>query len=113
VLLDYRLAKLGIQPETIKGYDHEEFTHMAVAVDVLSGAADCGVGIHAAAKALDLDFVPLEKEQYDLIIPSSLIESPQMALLLETIRSQEFKDRVTALGGYDPSKSGEFWREIS
>ena len=112
VLFDYRLAKLGIKSEGIKGYDHEEFTHMAVAVDILSGAADCGVGIHAAAKALDLDFIPLEKEQYDLIIPSSFIESPRMALLLETIRSQEFKDRVTALGGYDPSKSGEFWKEI-
>jgi molybdopterin molybdotransferase/putative molybdopterin biosynthesis protein len=113
VLFDYRLGKLGIEPESIKGYDHEEFTHMAVAVDVLSGAADCGVGICAAARALDLDFIPLEKEQYDLIIPSSLIESAQMRLLLETIRSQEFKDRVTALGGYDPSRSGEFWREMS
>jgi molybdenum cofactor synthesis domain-containing protein len=113
VLFDYRLGKLGIKSEFIKGYDHEEFTHMAVAVDVLSGAADCGVGIYAAARALDLDFIPLEKEQYDLIIPSSLIESPQMKLLLETIRSQEFKGRVTALGGYDPTKSGEFWREVT
>lgn len=113
VLLDFRLGKLSIRPESIKGYDHEEFTHMAVAVDVLSGAADCGVGIYAAARALDLDFIPLEKEQYDLIIPSSMIENPQMGLLLETIRSQEFKGRVMALGGYDPSKSGEFWREVS
>jgi len=113
VLFDFRLGKLSIRPESIKGYDHEEFTHMAVAVDVLSGAADCGVGIYAAARALDLDFIPLEKEQYDLIIPSSMIENPQMGLLLETIRSQEFKDRVMALGGYDPSKSGEFWREVS
>jgi len=113
VLLDYRLAKLVIEPEAIKGYDHEEFTHMAVAVDVLSRAADCGVGIYAAAKALDLDFIPLEQEQYDLIIPSSLVETPQIALLLRTIRLQEFKDRVTALGGYDPSKSGEFWREVT
>jgi putative molybdopterin biosynthesis protein len=112
VLFDYRLGKLGIKPESIKGYDHEEFTHMAVAVDVLSGAADCGVGIYAAARALDLDFIPLEKEQYDLIIPSSMIETPQMKLLLETIRSQEFKDRVTALGGYDPTRSGEFWKEV-
>jgi molybdenum cofactor synthesis domain-containing protein len=112
VLFDYRLGKLGIGPESIKGYDHEEFTHMAVAVDVLSGAADCGVGICAAARALGLDFIPLEKEQYDLIIPSSLIESPQIRLLLETIRSQEFKDRVIALGGYDPSRSGEFWVEL-
>jgi putative molybdopterin biosynthesis protein len=112
VLFDYRLGILGIKPEAIKGYDHEEFTHMAVAVDVLSGAADCGVGIYAAARALDLDFIPLEKEQYDLIIPSSLVESPQVKLLLETIRSQEFKARVTALGGYDPAKSGEFWKEV-
>jgi len=85
---------------------------MSVAVDVLSGAADCGVGIYAAARALDLDFIPLEKEQYDLIIPSSLIESPRMGLLLETIRSKGFKDRVMALGGYDPSRSGEFWKEV-
>ena len=113
VLFDYRLGKLGIQAESIKGYDHEEFTHMAVAVDVLSGAADCGVGIYAAARALDLNFIPLEKEQYDLIVPSFMIESPRMRLLLETIRSKEFKDRVSALGGYDPSRSGEFWREVS
>jgi putative molybdopterin biosynthesis protein len=113
VLFDYRLGKLGIKPESIRGYDHEEFTHMAVAVDVLSGAADCGVGIYAAARALDLDFIPLEKEQYDLIIPSSLVESPPIKLLLETIRSQEFKERVIALGGYDPAKSGEFWKEVS
>jgi putative molybdopterin biosynthesis protein len=112
VLFDYRLGKLGIRPESIRGYDHEEFTHMAVAVDVLSGAADCGVGIYAAARALDLDFIPLEKEQYDLIIPSSLVESPQVKLLLETIRSQEFKARVAALGGYDPQRSGELWQEI-
>jgi putative molybdopterin biosynthesis protein len=70
------------------------------------------VGIYAAAKALDLDFIPLEKEQYDLVIPSSLIESPQIKLLLETIRSQEFKKRVKALGGYDPTKCGELWREV-
>lgn len=113
VLFDYRLGQLGIKPEAIRGYDHEEFTHMAVAVDVLSGAADCGVGIYAAAKALDLDFIPLEKEHYDLIIPSSEVESPQIRLLLETIRSKEFKDRVAALGGYDPAKSGEFWKEVS
>jgi len=112
VLLDYLLGKQGLASESIKGYGHEEFTHMAIAVDVLSGAADCGVGIYAAARALDLDFIPLEKEQYDLIIPSSMVDSPKIGLLLETIRSKDFKDRVSALGGYDPSRSGEFWREV-
>jgi len=112
VLFDYKLAQLGIPAETISGYGHEEFTHMAVAVDVLSGAADCGVGIHAAAKALDLDFVPMEQEQYDLIFPSHVLDQRAIQLVLETIRSQEFKDRVAALGGYDPARSGELWTEI-
>ena len=112
VLLDYKLKQMGLEPSTIKGYDHEEFTHMAVAVDVLSEAADCGLGIMAAARALDLDFVPLEREQYDLIVPSSMLTNPHVQFVLETIRSEVFKARITALGGYDPAKSGELWQEI-
>jgi putative molybdopterin biosynthesis protein len=112
VLLDYKLEQSGIHPESIRGYYHEEFTHMAVAVDVLSGAADCGMGIFAAARALNLDFVPMEREQYDLIIPSSMLDDPNIKAVLETIRSTEFRERVIALGGYDPSRSGEFWTEV-
>jgi len=112
VLFDYNLGQLGIEPKAIKGYDHDEFTHMAVAVDVLSGAADCGMGIFAAARALDLDFVPMVREQYDLVIPSAMVELPNIKVVLDTIRSRHFRERVAALGGYDPSKSGELWREI-
>lgn len=112
VLLDYKLKQLGIKAEAIRGYDHDEFTHMAVAVDIVSGAADCGVGIYAAAKALNLDFIPMEREQYDLIFPSFVMEQAAIQMVLETIRSQEFKDRVIGLGGYDPAKSGELWMEI-
>ena len=112
VLFDYNLGQLGIEPKAIKGYDHDEFTHMAVAVDVLSGAADCGMGIFAAARALDLDFVPMVREQYDLVIPSAMVEQPNIKVVLDTIRSRHFRERVAALGGYDPSKSGELWREI-
>jgi putative molybdopterin biosynthesis protein len=85
---------------------------MAVAVDVLSGAADCGLGIFAAARALDLDFIPIEKEQYDLILPSSILDNTNIQAILETIASQSFRERVKALGGYDPSKSGQFWLEV-
>ncbi len=112
VLFDYKLDQLGISRESIHGYDHDEFTHMAVAVDVLSGAADCGMGIFAAARALDLDFIPIEREQYDLVIPSSMLELPGIQAVLETIRSENFKERVLALGGYDPAKSGKLWRQI-
>ncbi len=113
VLLDYRLQQSGINPDSIKGYNHVEFTHMAVAVDVLSGAADCGMGIFAAAKALDLGFAPMEREQYDLIIPSSMLDNLNIQVLLETIRSRHFRKRVEGLGGYDPSRSGQLWIELT
>ncbi len=112
VLFDYKLGQLGIEPESIKGYSHDEFTHMAVAVDVLSGAADCGMGIFAAAKALHLDFIPMEREQYDLIMPSALVNDPNIQVVFEIIKSKAFRERVTALGGYDASKSGQFWMEV-
>jgi putative molybdopterin biosynthesis protein len=112
ILLDYNLARSGIKPESIRGYDHEEFTHMSVAVDVLSGAADCGMAIYAAAKALDLDFFPMDREQYDLVIPTAFLDDPNMQAVLDTIRSREFRERVSALGGYDPSRSGELVMEI-
>lgn len=112
VLLDYQLRLAGMEPDSIRGYRHEEFTHMAVAVDVLSGAADCGMGIFAAAKALDLDFVPIIKEQYDLIMPSRMLDVPGVQLILKTIGSDSFRERVLALGGYDPSRSGRLWTEI-
>ena len=70
------------------------------------------MGIFAAAKALNLDFIPMEREQYDLILPSSVLELPSIGILLETVRSQGFRERVTALGGYDPSKSGDLWMEV-
>jgi len=112
VLLDYHLKQEGIPSDAIRGYDHEEYTHMAVAVDVLSGAADCGMGIYAAARALDLDFVPIAKEQYDMVIPAYLLEDAAIQAVLRTIRSDHFRERVRSLGGYDPSKSGELFIEM-
>ncbi|UCD86939.1 MAG: molybdopterin biosynthesis protein [Desulfobacterales bacterium] len=106
VLLDYKLMERGIKPESIRGYRQEEFTHMSVAVSVLSGAADTGLGIYAAAKALDLDFVPIITEQYDLVIPEAFLEDEKIKLMLEIIRSEPFKALVHQLGGYDTSKTG-------
>ena len=107
MLLDYRINQIGMPPEDINGYHHEEFTHMAVAVAVLSGTADAGLGIYAAAAALDLDFIPVVTEQYDLIIPAAHFESENIQLLLETVVSPEFKRRVEALGGYHTERTGE------
>ncbi len=107
ILLDYRLNQLGIDPAAVSGYTNEEFTHMAVAVAVLSGVADTGLGIYAAAKALDLDFIPVVTEQYDLIIPEVYYQWENIRMLLSVIRSDAFKRRVTDLGGYHTEKTGE------
>jgi putative molybdopterin biosynthesis protein len=107
ILLDYRIAQLGIDPATIKGYENDEFTHMSVAVAVLSGTADAGLGIYAAAKALDLDFIPVVTEQYDLVVPETHFESDNFQFLLSTIRSSGFKQQVVQLGGYSTEKTGE------
>ncbi len=107
MLLDHLLQEKQIEPKAIRGYEREEFTHMAVAVAVLSESVDAGVGIYSAARALDLSFVPLSMEQYDLVIPDSSFHDERVKALLEVIRSETFQRSVQELGGYDISKMGQ------
>jgi putative molybdopterin biosynthesis protein len=107
ILLDYRLQQMELDPSNIKGYQNEEFTHMSVAVAVLSQTADTGLGIYAAARALNLDFIPVVTEQYDLVIPQPFFESPGVQTLLEVVRSTEFRKQVETLGGYSTHKTGD------
>jgi putative molybdopterin biosynthesis protein len=107
VLLDYELKNLRLDPRTIRGYEREEFTHTAVAVAVASGLADVGLAVKSAAHALDLDFIPVGEEQYDLLFMRSFYESDDGVKLLGVIRAREFRQAVEALGGYDASRSGE------
>jgi putative molybdopterin biosynthesis protein len=112
VLLDFELRKLGVRPEQVRGYQREEYTHLAVAADVASGAADVGLGILASARALQLEFVPLFNEQYQLVIPREHYEAPILAPLLEIIRSPQFRAQVDALGGYDVNDMGRLiWEQ--
>jgi putative molybdopterin biosynthesis protein len=110
VLLDYQLRQLDLSAASIAGYEREEYTHLAVAALIASGAADTGLGILAAARALDLDFVPLFYEHYQLVIPRQHYDSPLLAPLLAILRSQAFAAEVNALGGYDVTNMGhEVW----
>jgi putative molybdopterin biosynthesis protein len=107
ILLDHLLKTLSLSPNQIRGYEKEEFTHMAVAASVSSGMVDSGMGILPAAKALDLDFIPVGTERYDLIIPCAYFKDERIQRLIETIRSAEFKEWVLQLRGYDVSGTGE------
>ncbi len=110
VLLDYELARLGVDPTDMNGYDREEYTHLAVAAAVASGTADAGLGIRAAARALQLDFVPLTHEPYELVIPVAHYESDLLAPLRTLLADEAFRAAVAALPGYDVSRMGEVRR---
>jgi len=109
VLFDYLLQKQGLTKEQILGYDREEFTHLAVAVAVASGAADVGLGIQSAAEALGLDYVLVGEERYDLAIPREFLEEPRMKAMIAVVQSKEFQEDVLALGGYDVRETGVFY----
>jgi len=113
VLLDYHLNRLGIAPEAIKGYNQEEFTHLAVAAAIASGRADCGLGIAAAAQALGLDFVPLFQEHYELVIPEEFYSDPLLTPLFAVLADERFRQAVAALPGYDIARMGNLVCEVS
>jgi putative molybdopterin biosynthesis protein len=106
VLLDYELAGAGIDPDAIAGYGREEPTHLAVAAAIASGRADCGMGVLAAARAFDLDFVPVTSEPYDLVLELESLDHPVLAPFWELLSSEEFRSAVEDLGGYDTAEMG-------
>jgi len=107
VLLDYELQRNDLDGDGIRGYDEDEYTHMAVAVAVLSGKVDVGLGIKSAAKALGLDFVPLVEERYDLLIPGELFDSPMIQAVLAVIDTPLFQETVEKMGGYSTRDTGK------
>ena len=106
VLLDYEMAQRGIAPQAVPGYERQEYTHLAVAAAVASGTADYGLGIRAAANALELGFVPLASERYDLVIPREYYEGELLRPLLDLLSDDDFRAAVAAMPGYDVRSMG-------
>ena len=106
VLLDIHLHQLGIQSKEIKGYERELDTHLAVGLSVAHGEADVALGIEAAARSCNIDFLPLFRERYDLVIPIANYRSDLLSPLLRAVVSDEFKAVVNKAGGYDTSQTG-------
>lgn len=107
VFLDYKLKEAGIAPSEVNGYDREAATHMAVAALVKNGGADAGMGIYSAAKAMDLDFIPVGEEEYDFATEKKNLELPKMQAFIEVLKSSGFKEKAMTIGGYELSMAGE------
>ena len=100
VLLDYKLKVLGIDKDSINGYDKEVATHMAVAASVKSPYADCGLGVKSAADSMDLDFIEVGIEEYDFAIETKNLNDDKVKKFIEIIKSKELHDKLEEIGGY-------------
>ena len=107
LLLDRELAAAGIRVNQVKGYRRIASSHLEVARWIAEGHVDVGMGVQSAARLLMLDFIPLQDERYDLVIPSAYLGShPSLSAFLETITSRAFRLEVEAMGGYDTRQTG-------
>ena len=107
IYLDYNLKKLNISPKNISGYEKEEFTHIGVAAIIAAGDADCGLGIYSAAKLMGLDFIALGNEEYDFAVPEEFLNLDMIKEFIRIIKTDEFKNELDKLGGYDYTGIGE------
>ena len=107
ILTDYLCKQETLDTASIYGYDREELTHTSVAAQIVSGSADAGMGIYSAAKLYDLDFIPICIEEYDLIIPDHAWNTPMIQEMIRTMKSDAFKEKILALGGYTVEAPGE------
>ncbi|MEA4821916.1 MAG: molybdopterin biosynthesis protein, partial [Erysipelotrichales bacterium] len=107
LLFDWLLSRGGIAPEAVYGYNREEYTHLNVAAAIAAGSADAGLGIDSAAKAYRLDFIPVGRERYDLLMRRSFLESEAGQVLLKTIRDEKYARQVESMGGYDMAERGK------
>lgn len=107
ILTDYLCKKENVDAAAIYGYEREELTHTSVAAQIATGSADAGMGIYSAASLYDLDFLPICIEEYDLIIPDWAWDTPMVQQMLATLKSDAFKEKLLAMGGYTVENPGE------
>lgn len=100
-MIDELLAAAKQRPESIAGYQHEEFTHEAVAAEVATGQADAGFGIEAAAARYDLGFVPLVSERYGFALTRDIADTPEGKNFLTRLNGNTFRQRVLSMPGYE------------
>lgn len=106
-LLDAFLAQQEIEPNNVKGYENEEWNHLATASQISRGSADVGFGIRSAAEQLGLDFIPVTQERFDLVFRWTNENESALKGLYELICSEQFKASISKIPGYNLDGLGE------
>lgn len=107
LLLDRELDAAGIKGESIDGYHQEVQKHVDVGLEIVRGAADAGPAIRHVAAILDLDFIPLRWERYDLLIAKDRFFDEGVQLFVGMLHEGYFIEAADAFYGYDLSLSGK------
>lgn len=106
-LLDELLRRAGIAPGCVRGYENCSAGHLAAALAVSRGEADCCVATRSAAKAFGLHFLPLAEERYDFVTLERYAELPALQKLFDLLNRATLRRRLELLAGYDTSHTGE------
>jgi len=106
VLLDYYLKRLRLSASKIKGYEKEAYTHFEVGLSILNGSANVGITSIAASKLLGLDFIPITRERFDMVLDQKTFFGKNVQAFIELLHSRDFREKVQRIGGYDPKESG-------
>lgn len=106
IYLDQELARARVNTKKISGYETTVSTHLETGLRILKGDADVGLATRTTAQLLGLEFLPLTRERFDLLVPRERFFANGIQILLGIVGSREFRGRVNALGGYDVSESG-------
>jgi molybdate-binding protein len=112
-LLDLWLQSVGVSARQVNGFRHEVSSHLEVAEAVAHGLADTGPGIMAVAQALGLDFLPMQEERYDLVIPLEFLNASAVQAVLDIVVSRPFQEELETLGGYNSARAGTVVAELA
>lgn len=106
IYLDQQLTRARLDAKKISGYNSTVTTHLEVGLRILTGGADAGLATRTTARLLGLEFIPLTRERFDLLVPKDRFFTRGIQSLLGIVGSREFRQKLEALGGYDGSESG-------
>jgi len=106
LLIDQRLKDLGISSSKIEGYSDEVNTHLEVGLSILGKTANVGIATMAVSRFLSLDFIPITKERFDMIQSQETFFHKGVQALIRLLHSEEFRQKVEKIGGYDLKDSG-------
>lgn len=111
LLLDYILGQEGVDSRAIYGYNREVYNHLSVAAAIADGTADAGMCIYASARAMGLDFIPVDEESYDICLLPELIPRETLEALMAALHSDEFRSAMLDSGGYNMDNTGQILYE--